>query len=328
MLIAVVIEKAIGVEFDKEISSLLCTRGNGVLASDTTIMEGGSSWPWLCFPWEASSLKAVQNVSLDDCQNLIQSSVYMRIFLTICKMENEFKYKGRKQQWMQVMDCKGVKASFLLPHDWCGIWDVKQGDRFLLSGFTMGASSGSDHLRLFVGQNGMIEFGSANEQPMQQVPDNSAVSLDNPKIADAFDEMQAKLIKNIQFHVSFESVLLTAINIDRGVYGHCQACHFNQLHSSACRRCKKSPLELVDVHYYLRVSIADDTGEWSGLVLGDVASELIGMSATDYLKILKSEKEQIKEDTILTWCKVSIMVTASNASVHAEISTIQENSSW
>lgn len=297
--------RAVGPEIDKMVSSLICTRGVGLLAASNSEViitsRPDAGWTPARFSWDQTSC----STSIVESHETLQAApVMMRVRLRVICVGEPYRHQSKKeQQWVRVKDRHGVCGSILLASEQCGIVGLDMGDEVVLSGFSLAFHNG--RFTLFLGSNSTIEIVPSSEN--QRVPMGTERARTIESVLDAINNSEQGVLA--LFTVNAQ---ITAIDLARSVFASCASCKMRQKLNGACKRCSSPEFE--GHKFDIQVSAADESGQWSKLRLRDpIASRVLNTLPTE--PDLAAASQQL----ILSWAVLGVGVTRSKAAVTAEI---------
>lgn len=310
MAVTATFDRVIGLEFDKTISSFLCTRSIGVLClGELVIVEQDD--PTSKILAELPSLPSIMNNLLEIYQlSRSTNSNHYRIKMEVRYVEA--RYKGKKvSQAIKLRDAAGSMATLLLYDEQTDIYDVAEGDFIVLTGSTVVFKEA--RFLIFLGPNSCVEL------------EKSSCSYDHavvPDIAVRIESIIDKIVRlddDCEECFSFEA-LLTQFNPENSVFAECSDCRSWQRVTGPCCRTCKSCSGFSRHRFDVSISLCDESGQWSNLYLPDrIIRSTMGM--------LPSDKDLKQKSTgwLLTWVNVTGSARKHYEKIHCSIIAIAKS---
>ncbi len=183
---------------------------------------------------------------------------------------------------------------------------IEEGGLVIVTGFTIRFQNG--RFRLFIGANSLFEMVPSDQEDAT-VPSNNNPE---PKSIEEAIDMVEYMMPNEERIFDLE-VLLTEMDLRGSVYGTCGGCStWQRIEKWKCRTCESTLFS--KSKFDIKMSIADGTGQWTGLRLKDpYASQVLNATITE---------ENFDEETnrwILEWVKATISLTKGGSATQVKV---------
>lgn len=309
MAVTVIFDRVIGLEFDKSISSFLCTRSIGVLClGEAVIVECHD--PQLNSLAKFPSSPRIFDALLDFYQ--FTQSTHTRqhqIKLEISFIEAPYTVKGKKErQAIKLRDSAGSIATLLLFDEQTGVYGLCEGDELIITGCSVTFKEA--RFLVYLGPNSSIEKGQVYK------PEEYAVVPDLPDSVEAMIDAIVHLPEGSEQCLTFDA-LLTQFNPEGSIFAECADCKtWQKLLRPSCRACKGG--SFVKHRFDVRLSLCDESGQWTDLPLPDrILRGAMNMHPDDM--DLKTKAH----NWLLSWVKVTVSAKKHLDMIYCNVISLQ-----
>lgn len=292
----------------KDISNGICTCKCGIMADSGIVIESTSeaNVPLAKFDWNPTG----SNMSLTECYDLSQNKkkleLQARVSVVWAKEQTVRKKQKVFRRSVTIRDCTGITGTLILTID---VECLKAGRELVISGFIIELERGS--FKITLGPDSAVQVCGLSHDAM--VPLGTRVH----SIESIREVLESKT-------GPFEDVyeiegLITQFGLRRSVYGICAPCGTWQLvlERKICKKC--GPADFVRLKFDITMSIADETGEWSGIHLKDPLASVFLRNTPYECKLAEAEQQ-----TQLSWVKATVKACLTKENLKASILEIRE----